>query len=209
MAKTKSKQRKGSRKDKKERLSGGSKTAGNPFASSVTNTAPESTTKVVDEPSMKELVTKASEFLHVESSPDKALELVTRALQINPEFLPAIELAGEIYVELGDTALGLQAFEKAVALDPVGLLEDEGGSGPEKFLCMAQLCEEGGEVAVRWYERGVEVLRRFIGILEGSRAEDVARRNRFKERSLHAQLCSALCAMTEIYMTDLWYVGTV
>lgn len=45
-----------------------------------------------------------------------------------------------------------------------------------------------------WYERGVEVLRRWIA---SQRTDD--------DRALDMKLCSALCAMAEIYMSDLWY----
>lgn len=48
---------------------------------------------------------------------------------------------------------------------------------------------------MEWYMRGVEVLRQWIQDGKGG-----------AERGLEGKLCSALCAMAEIYMSDLWCV---
>ena len=154
------------------------------------------------EQSPESLVSTATDHLRVECSPAAALGVVNRALEQNPNFLPAIELVGEIYLEWGEIGQARSWFEKAVALDPQGAHEDLGGSGPEKFLWLAQLCESGGKEAVGWYERGVRVLRTWINDVEnigGMTAEIL------ESRGLKRKLCSALCGMAEIYMTDLWY----
>ncbi|KAF3905439.1 hypothetical protein ABW20_dc0102609 [Dactylellina cionopaga] len=131
------------------------------------------------------LVAKASSQLQEESNPQQALKTITSALTKNPISLPALELAGEINVELGDIPTAIQCFTTATQLDPEGT-----ASGAEKFLWLAQLCEEGGEVAIGWYERAVGVLRAAdgTGIVQEMGKE---------------KLCSALCGMAEIYMTDL------
>lgn len=51
-----------------------------------------------------------------------------------------------------------------------------------------------------WFERGVGVLRGWIGRVESSGVG----REMLEERGLKGKLCSALCGMVEIYMTDLW-----
>ena len=79
----------------------------------------------------------------------------------------------------------------------------------EKFLWLAQLSEEGGEESVRWFERGVEVLRREIGDLEerlggvkGVGREEIEEALEEKRR----KIAGALCGIVEVYMTDLSYV---
>jgi len=139
------------------------------------------------------LLDRAQKLFYLESSPQKALELCTLALQKSPESLDALNLAGEVNVELGDIQTAVKYFQKAVELD-----EDGTEDGPEKFLWLAQLCEEGGDEAIRWYERGTAIIRNWIS---SGKSND--------ERGLERKLCSALCGMAEIYMTDLWSVPTL
>lgn len=193
MARNKSK----SKTKRRDRETGGaSKTSSNPFSSAPP--APESE----PEESIESLILTATELLRTDCSPSAALSAVSRALELSPTSLPAIELAGEINVELGDIPAARSCFEKAVSLDPEGLHEDAGGSGPEKFLWLAQLCEEGGKEAVGWFERGVKVLRDWIS--NGGRIGSSKGVEFLEERGLKGKLCSALCGMAEIYMTDLW-----
>jgi hypothetical protein len=66
-------------------------------------------------------------------------------------------------------------------------------------LWLAQLSEEGGADSVRWFEKGIAVLRRDIQSLEqcGS-VDDAAIAKEQKQK-----LANALCGVVEIYMTDL------
>lgn len=147
-------------------------------------------------PTVPDLIASATSLLHDQNDAPEALALVTLALTLVPTSLPALELLAEIHIELGNEDTARAIFEKAVELDPQGAR-----SGPEKFLWLAQL-GHGGEDMVRWYVRGVEVLRRWIQIRDTGEVPEKA-----DERGLDAKLCSALCAMTEIYMTDLWCVS--
>ncbi|RVD84344.1 uncharacterized protein DFL_006096 [Arthrobotrys flagrans] len=128
------------------------------------------------------LISKASSELTEEADPRKALKTITSALSKNPTSLKALELAGEINVELEDVDTAIRCFGTAAELDPEGE-----GSGAEKFLWLAQICVEGGEVAIGWYEKAVGYLRK-VAAVAGEEKE---------------KLCSALCGMAEIYMTDL------
>ncbi|KAH8148629.1 uncharacterized protein LAJ45_07340 [Morchella importuna] len=136
-------------------------------------------------PSADTLTASAATALHTEGNPHDALRLTTLALQSDPAHLPALELHGEAHLELGDEDSARTYFEKAAALDPDGAL-----SGPEKFLWLAQLGVGGAEM-MRWYERGTAVLRAWM------------QEGRGAERGLREKMCGALCAMAEIYMSDL------
>ncbi|KAK6531417.1 hypothetical protein TWF281_008222 [Arthrobotrys megalospora] len=131
------------------------------------------------------LISKASSELTEEANPQQALKTITSALSKNPTSLKALELAGEINVELEDVDTAIRCFGTAAQLDPEGV-----GSGAEKFLWLAQICVEGGEVAIGWYEKALEYLRKVVAENQATEEE--------KEK-----LCSALCGMAEIYMTDL------
>lgn len=135
--------------------------------------------------------------------PDAGLALVEQALETAPPGTPvalqALNLVAEIYVELGEIETAREQFMRAVLLDPEGEIPESEGGGAEKFLWLAQLSEEGGADSVKWFERGVTVLRREIQSLEQSgSAEDTARAEEKKKK-----LANALCGVVEIYMTDL------
>jgi tetratricopeptide (TPR) repeat protein len=136
------------------------------------------------------------------SQPEEALVQAKRALGLlqptsepTTAALPALNLLGEINVELGDPEAAREAFQAAAALDPDGLLD-----GAEKFLWLAQLNEEGGAESVRWFDKGVEVLKREIGELEGRlKKAEVAEALEEKKQ----KMANALCGIAEVYMTDL------
>lgn len=135
--------------------------------------------------------------------PDAALGLVDRALKLSsdesPNTLIGLNLIAEVHIELGNIDVARECFERVVQLDPEGTIPDEQGGGPEKFLWLAQLSEEGGKDSVTWYERGVGALRRVIQLLE----EEDAQKNASALEERRAQMAQALCSVVEIYMTDL------
>jgi tetratricopeptide (TPR) repeat protein len=137
------------------------------------------------------------------SQPEEALVAARRALNLlqptsEPKLaaLPALNLIGEINVELGDPETARAAFEAAIALD-----EDGEHDGAEKFLWLAQLNEEGGAESVRWFEKGVEVLRRELGELETKLIKKAEVQEALDEKK--QKIASALCGIAEVYMTDL------
>lgn len=182
MAKTKPQDR--SRKSKKSAKNGASN--GTPKKSKA---SPES------------LLIQAATLLQT-SQPEEALVYAKRALGLlqptsEPTLaaLPALNLLGEISVELGDPESARDVFLAAAALD-----EDGASDGAEKFLWLAQLNEEGGAESVRWFEKGVEVLKGEIGELEGKlKKSEVTEALEEKKQ----KMANALCGIAEVYMTDL------
>ncbi|KAB8527803.1 hypothetical protein FH972_025454 [Carpinus fangiana] len=153
-----------------------------------------------------ELLAQATEHLHT-GQPDLAISSTQKAVTILSQpglaptaKLPALELLGEIYVELGDQDAARSTFTQAAALDPEGILPVEDGGGSDKFLWLAQLSEEGGKDSVGWFEKGCMSLRREIteGQAKAKDDEDllVVAMNLQK-------LANALCGAAEVYMTDL------
>ena len=150
------------------------------------------------------LLSQATSLLHT-GQPSSALPIAVRALSLlhptaapaeaTPAALPALTLLAEIHIELGDAEAARSYFLQAVDIDAEGLAPD----GAEKFLWVAQLCEEGGEESVRWFERGAGVLRREIAAGEGKagRYLEVEEKKR--------RLAGALCGVAEVWMTDLSY----
>lgn len=172
-------------------------------------------------PTATQLLTEATAFLHT-GDPEAALPLALRALVLSQansnvisttqssstpipvpstqQSLPALKLLAEINIELGDVEAARAYFLQAVDIDPEGEVFEDGGGGAEKFLWLAQLCEEGGEESVRWFERGAAVLRRDIALAEKAGGD----RSGLEEKK--KKLAGVLCGIIEVYMTDLSYV---
>ncbi|KAK4165843.1 hypothetical protein QBC43DRAFT_315315 [Cladorrhinum sp. PSN259] len=117
----------------------------------------------------------------------------------------ALSLLGQISVELGDGDSARQYFLTAVKVDEDGLLPEDLGGGPEKFLWLAQLSEEGGQDSVSWFERGATALRSQIQTLSES-LDSLPLTRKEQEATIaekRKKLADTLCAVAEVYMTDL------
>ena len=148
---------------------------------------------------------RATAFLQ-ESQPEEALGLALCALSLiekstpnSKAILPALNLVAQIHLELGDIASARNYFLRAVEIDKEGLLPEDAGGGAEKFLWLAQLCEEGGTVSIEWYEKGVYALRCQITEMENKSSEESI--THVKEKK--TKIANALCGAVEVYMTDL------
>lgn len=120
--------------------------------------------------------------------------------------LPAATLLGDISIELGAVDSARRYFEQAVLLDPDGKVPETLGGGADKFLWLAQLCEEGGKQSVHWFEKGVQALHYEIAALESGTGlppgiDDEALLLLRVEKK--RKLANALCGIVEVYMTDL------
>lgn len=144
-----------------------------------------------------------------QSEPEEALKKAQKLwIQVQDrgvsEALPALNLLGEICVELGDGDSAKIYFEKAVTLDPQGQVPETMGGGAEKFLWLAQLCEEGGKQSVDWFEKGAKALQAEIAALEGGSMSDLDEESLLMMRvEKKRKLANALCGIVELYMTDL------
>ncbi|KAK5134461.1 hypothetical protein LTR08_006508 [Meristemomyces frigidus] len=152
----------------------------------------------------------ASAIDHVEQSqPEEALTQAKKLWQqvqhgSVTETLPALNLLGEISVELGDVDSARGYFEQAVALDPEGKVPEAMGGGAEKFLWLAQLSEEGGKASVGWFEKGATALQLEIEALESGKIRGVDEESLLMMRvEKKRKLANALCGIVEVYMTDL------
>jgi len=191
MAKTKPSNKKFKKRDKSVL----NRVAGSP---SKTSTPPES-------PSI--LLTQATAILQ-QGNIAGAVKPAERALSLlgpeSEEALPALNLLGEIHIELGEIDAARQYFLQAAAIDEDGTIGEDVGGGAEKFLWLAQLSEQGGQDSVEWFEKGAVSLRIQIQVIQqlldqrkiGKEAEALLEEKRRK-------LAGALCAVVEVYMTDL------
>merc|ERR1711964_868327 len=81
---------------------------------------------------------------NIEGSVKPAMKALRSLDRESQEALLALNLLGEIHVELGDIDSARQYFLQAAAIDEDGSVPEELGGGAEKFLWLAQLSEEGG-----------------------------------------------------------------
>ena len=144
-----------------------------------------------------------------QSQPDAALKKAQKLwMQVQDrgaaEALPTLNLLGEISVELGDGEGAKGYFEKAVELDPDDEVPEAMGGGAEKFLWLAQLCEEGGRQSVEWFERGARALQAELAALGGGVFAELDEETLpIMRMEKKRKLANALCGIVEVYMTDL------
>jgi tetratricopeptide (TPR) repeat protein len=139
----------------------------------------------------------------------KSLRIVDKNDELDDEdALPALNLLGEIHVELGDIDTARQYFLRAAQIDEDGEVDEDLGGGAEKFLWLAQLSEEGGRDSVGWFEKGARTLRTEIQELQ--QLVDSGKLKQFKSEEIETvldekrrKLATALSGVVEVYMTDL------
>lgn len=146
-----------------------------------------------------------------------AVALAKQALEVALESddaraCAAYNLLGEINVELGEIDTARACFFQAAKVDEDGALAEDLGGGPEKFNWLAQLSEEGGADSVAWFDKAAAVLRVQIQVLTDAAAEAKRKGSAHGalEKELEAKtedkkrkLAETLCAVAEVYMTDL------
>lgn len=136
---------------------------------------------------------------------DDAISLANQALDTTGaggDFeLRSLNLLGVLHVESGDIEEACEYFLRAVKMDEEGTVDDKVGGGPEKFLFLAQLSEDGGQDSVQWFERGAAALRKQIQVLADLPKKTPEQQTSHDEKQ--QKLGEVLCAVAEVYMTDL------
>lgn len=156
----------------------------------------------------RELLAKATALLEV-GDPESAAKAAHVAYESIGEkgrqAGAALSLLGQIHVELGEIDEARAFFAAAVKADEDGLLPEDVGGGAEKFLWLAQISEEGGRDSVTWFERGAAALRAQIQTLT-DKLDSLPLTRKENEGIISEKarkLAETLCAVTEVYMTDL------
>ena len=146
--------------------------------------------------SVATLLAEAATHL-TQSQPELALPLATTAItrlgndpseQKEVSLPAALCLLAEIQLEIGDADSARSNYQKAVSLDPEKTL------GAEVWFSLAQLSVKGGQESINFYESGTQILRQKIQN-SPDEFDDV--------EEWVPRLGDALCAMAEVYMTDL------
>jgi tetratricopeptide (TPR) repeat protein len=157
------------------------------------------------EPETPEQMYLKSSELFYEARVDEALPIAQKALLLFQKLYPddprapypALLLLGQIHLARAEVDLSREHYLKATEVDPEG---QKTGAAP--FLWSAQLCEEGGEESIRWFEKACAILRRELEDLQAKIGHDEAEDEIIETAR---QLGETLCSMTEVYMTDLSY----
>ncbi|KAJ6783914.1 hypothetical protein PWT90_03781 [Aphanocladium album] len=129
---------------------------------------------------------------------DKALETTGAGGDFE---LRAVNLLALLHIEDGDVEEARSFFERAASIDKDGDMDEKVGGGPEKFLFLAELSEEGGQDTVKWFDRGATALRKQIQTLDAITNKTPEQQASYEDRQ--KKLGGVLCAVAEVYMTDL------
>ncbi|KAI0526141.1 hypothetical protein F5B22DRAFT_589265 [Xylaria bambusicola] len=161
-----------------------------------------------DKPVSPQVLVKAAEFQLQEGNVQDAATLAEKALEGSSpgsdDALSALNFLGQISLELGDFETARAYLLRAVAIDEDGAKDETIGGGPEKFLTLAQLSEDGGKDSVGWFEKGAAALKARIQTLESAKGKDKqSDEQTILLDELRKKLAMTLCSVAEVYMTDL------
>lgn len=161
-----------------------------------------------NKPVAPQILVKAAEFQLQEGNVQDAATLAEKALRgASPgsdDALCALNFLGQISLELGDFETARAYLLRAVAIDEDGAKDESIGGGPEKFLTLAQLSEDGGKDSVGWFEKGAAALRQQIQAIENTNAKVKPSGEQVTVLDeLRKKLAMTLCSVAEVYMTDL------
>ena len=165
--------------------------------------APSPSKAIRPPPSPQILLAQATSQLeqgNIEGSVTLAKQALNSSISGTSATLAALNLLGEVYVELGDIDAARKYFLQAARIDEQDTDEESAG-GAEKYLWLAQLSEEGGNDSVGWFDKGVARLRTQIQALLDWKKRDAESDSLLEE--LRRKLAAALCSVVEVYMTDL------
>ncbi|KAI1180511.1 TPR domain-containing protein [Nemania sp. FL0916] len=161
-----------------------------------------------NKPVSPQVLVKAAEFQLQEGNVQDAATLAEKALEGSSpgsdDALSALNFLGQINLELGDFDTARAYLLRAVAIDEDGTKDESMGGGPEKFLTLAQLSEEGGQDSVGWFEKGAAALKNRIQTLEAAKGRGKHNDEQTKLlEEFRKKLAMTLCSVAEVYMTDL------
>ncbi|KAI1160524.1 TPR domain-containing protein [Nemania serpens] len=159
-------------------------------------------------PVSPQVLVKAAEFQLQEGNVQDAATLAQKALEGSlpgsDDALSALSFLGQVNLELGDFDSSRAYLLRAVAIDEDGTKDENTGGGPEKFLSLAQLSEEGGKDSVGWFEKGAASLKKRIQALENAKGTSKHGDEQvILLAELRKKLAMTLCSVVEVYMTDL------
>ncbi|XP_056019872.1 uncharacterized protein LOC125669168 [Ostrea edulis] len=138
--------------------------------------------------SVDQLLDKVDEYID-SFQYELAQKFCQRALEIEPDNMRALETAGSLLLELGNTEAAKQCVGRAVEIQP--------DTGHSKCMYLGQLFE--GTEAIQCFQKGIELM---VKEREAQSAQELASACGGGEKVSERDISSAYCSMAEIYMTD-------
>lgn len=115
-----------------------------------------------------------------------AIKFCERALDMEPENVEVLEMAGAVFLETGDVDKAKSCFENAVRISP-----DEGFS---KYMNLGQLLD--GQEAVIAFNKGIQLM---IASRDSETLQAAASNN---SSASQTEISTAYCSLAEMYLTD-------
>ncbi|CAH1790220.1 unnamed protein product [Owenia fusiformis] len=137
-----------------------------------------------------QLLDKVAEYLD-EFKYELAQKFCQRAVELEPDNLRALELSGQLLLEVGNNESAKHCFGRAVELSP--------DNGHSKYMYLGQLCE--GVDAVTFFQKGIALMEE--SLLEQQNKEVNAACALPSDGVSVKDISSAYCSVAELYMTDL------
>lgn len=142
-----------------------------------------------------EAESSSSSSNHANNDIDTLLQLAAKG---EPTLPITLNVYGEIQLSLGNIDIARNSFLRSTQIDPDGAL-----ISAEPYLWLAQLSEPGGRESISYFMKATEVLRNEIDVLSDDESTVSTPEVEAVIQEKRAKLADALCAMAEVYMTDL------
>lgn len=141
-----------------------------------------------------ELLSKAQELINnFPPEYDNANILFTQAIKLDPSNSIVLSAYGEFMCSIGNFDRAKELLEKSIELNPY--------DDYVKYFNLAQILD--GEESLFYWRKGIEILRESIEVT--MKKTENNKSSVEKLELMKDQLCSAHCAISELFMTDLCY----
>uniref|UniRef100_A0A7S2CWS8 Uncharacterized protein n=1 Tax=Octactis speculum TaxID=3111310 RepID=A0A7S2CWS8_9STRA len=140
----------------------------------------------------EDLMDRAQKAIDV-CEPELAVRFMRRASEAAPEDASILDQLAEVEMGVGETERAGRAWMRAIEVSG----NPDHDANAERWLYVAQLREGNG--ARESYEHGLRLLTARLQAMQASMVHEEGS----SESDIRAQMCTAYCAVAELYLTDL------
>ena len=137
--------------------------------------------------------------LFEQGDPEAAVLFLRRASETDPSCTATLDLLAEVEMAIGEIERAQLCWNRGVELSG----DPDSVENTERWLYIAQTQE--GNAARNSYGRGIALLQKRLHLLNAESSESPSPDDENSPDILQAKLCTAHCALADLYLTDLCF----